>query len=381
MSDADVPGIFESTDASSGIQLTSDAACAVAVEQAVVEPRPVDIIWMVDNSVSMRPAVAAVTSGLNAFASLIATRKLDYRVIMLSLKGKASPVRLGGSDRYPVCIPPPLAGSADCGNGPRFFQASLDVKSTQPLEQFLGTLGQTEGYTAGTQRGSEPWASELRATATKTIVLVTDDNSRLSASQFEQFGGGENPQIQSLNLPPGILHPSRNGQFNDYVFAAIYGWGSPTNPGATCRYPGSAGSPPSSGATYTELVGKTGGPRAQICDSSATAWNGFFDAVAQAVVKSAKVSCELAVPKPKAGTLDPERVNVDLRSDAGQSTRIKKVANVSACSSDAAWYYDNEVAPTKVLLCPAACTLAQSAVGVGKLGRVEVLFGCKTDIK
>src|SRR4051794_4679897 len=45
-----------------------DGACAVATETAIVDVLPVDIIWMVDNSGSMKAAVAAVTAGLNDFA-------------------------------------------------------------------------------------------------------------------------------------------------------------------------------------------------------------------------------------------------------------------------------------------------------------------------
>src|SRR5207302_1020330 len=119
-------------------------------------------------------------------------------------RGAQSPVSIGGSNRYPVCIPPPLAGDASCGDGVRFFQSSIDIRSTQPLEQFLGTLGQTAGYTMMDAKGGEAWAMHLRPQATKTIVVVSDDNARLSATQFETFPGGKNP-YNSLTLPPGIL--------------------------------------------------------------------------------------------------------------------------------------------------------------------------------
>ena len=49
-----------------------DAACATVTEKATPELLPVDIIWVVDNSVSMQPAIDEVTKGLNAFANLIA---------------------------------------------------------------------------------------------------------------------------------------------------------------------------------------------------------------------------------------------------------------------------------------------------------------------
>ena len=246
--------------------ITPDSACATAVEEAQAVALPVDIIWMVDNSASMAPAIDEVTAGLNAFAALIASKNLDYQVVMLALRGK-NPVSIGGSTRYPVCIPQPLAGDDQCADGPRFFQSSVDIRSTQPLEQFLGTLAQTDGYKLGEQKGGEPWAGALRPQATKTIVVVTDDNARLSATDFETFAGGKDP-FNSTTLPPGILDPSWNGLFNGYIFSGIYGWGSDIDPGVVCKFPDNT-QPASPGPTYTTLVNKTGGVRAKICDGQA----------------------------------------------------------------------------------------------------------------
>jgi hypothetical protein len=357
--------------------VNADAACAATASEATVEKLPVDIIWMVDNSSSMQPAVTEVRNGLNVFASLIASKNLDYKVIMLSLRDKATQITYNGGTRYPVCIPEPLAGDADCGNGPRFFQSSLDIYSTQPLEQFLGTLGQTTGYLPGDAKGCDPWKQELRPNATKTIVVVTDDNARLSATQFETFAGGKNP-FNSTQLPPGILHPSWNGLFNGYIFSGIYGWGNDADPSVLCEYSDMT-QPAASGATYTTLVQKTKGVRAKICDGSA-AWGPFFDAVAQAVFASSKLNCELTIPTPPEGTIDPKLVNVALVSN-GVSTTVPGVTNAAACGLGGGWYYDDPTKPTKVILCKSSCDEAQTMVGPGEMGKIEVLFGCETVIK
>ena len=354
-----------------------DAACAAVTQEAVAKPLPVDIIWMVDNSVSMAPAVAEVQAGLNGFASAIAASSLDYKVILLSLKNAMTPITYNGNKKYPVCVPAPLAGDDACGNGPRFFHANLDVLSIQTLEQFLGTLGQTTGYTAIDPRGSEPWAGELRSDATKTIVVVTDDNARLSATDFETYPGGTNP-YNSLLLPPGILDPHWGGAFDGFLFSAIYGWGSDNDPGAKCTYPDQS-VPPSPGITYTALVNQTGGVRAKVCDGHA-AWQPFLDKVAQAVVKTSKISCSMDIPAPDAGSLDPAKVNVQLTAD-GNSSTLAKVADAASCGADGGWYYDDDAMPTKVILCPASCSTAQNAVGVDKSGKIEILFGCATILK
>jgi hypothetical protein len=372
-------GLFETdggliTDASTDVVISPDAACAAAVETATVEKLPVDIIWMVDNSSSMAPAVAEVKKGLNAFAAAIGAKNLDYKVIMLSLRSKDSPIQFNGSTRYPVCIPPPLAGDSNCGNGPRFFQSSIDIKSTQPLEQFLGTLGQTSGYAQGEAKGGEPWKQELRPNATKTIVIVTDDNSRLSADQFEHFAGGKDP-FNTTVLPPGILDPSWNKLFDGYVFSGLYGWSSDATPNDPCTYADGT-QPPSSGPVYTTLVKKTGGVRAHVCDGS-NAWGPFFDAVAQAVDSTAKLSCDITIPKPPSGDIDPTLVNVALVS-GGMSTYLPNVGTVASCDASGGWYYDNPAMPKKVILCQSSCDAAQAMIGPNKPGSIEVLFGCQT---
>lgn len=348
--------------------------CVGTAVEAKRERRPVDIIWVVDNSASMQPATVEVQEGLNAFASLVGSKGLDYKVIVLSLRGTA-PIT-GGSTRYPVCIPPPLGGE-DCGNGPRFFHAPLDVQSTQPLEQILGTLDQTTGYTAGSARGSIPWAQELRAEATKSLVLVTDDNSRFPSVSFETFPGGDNPNTSGYVLPPGILHPSRKGAWSGYVFNAIYGWGD-ADPSIRCTYPGGS-KPAASGAEYSTLVAKTKGARAKICDGSA-AWGPFFDAVATAVLANSRVACELAIPVPEAGTLDVDKVNVRVDDGTNPSTTLARVANEAGCAGGAGWYYDDPKAPTTVRLCPLSCEAIQSS-GAAKPPRVDVLFGCTSVVR
>jgi len=349
--------------------------CAATAVEAQPERLPVDIIWVVDNSSSMQPAVTEVQAGLNAFATLIESKGIDYKVIMLSKRG-SSPLTGSGANRYPICIPPPLAGP-DCGNSSRFFHASLDVKSTQPLEQLLGTLDQTAGYTASDERGSEPWSQELRSNATKTIVIVSDDDSRFSATSFEQFPGGKNP-YNSTTLPAGILHPSRNGQFAGYVLNALYGWESPTVPSLRCTYP-NGGQPAAPGEVYTDLVTKTGGVRAKICDG-AGAWGPFFDGVAQAVVTMSRVACELAIPAPDAGVLDPEAVNVQVSDGTSPAVVVPRVPGASACGAAAGWYYDDPKSPTKVLLCPASCDAAQSKGGAAP-PKIDVLFGCQSVVR
>lgn len=361
-------------DVPTDLVLAPDAACSTNAVEARVERQPVDIIWVVDNSISMAPAIDEVIRGLNDFAGVVGSRGLDYRVVMLSLRNVRRSVTVPEGPRYAVCIPMPLAGDDRCGNGARFLHSSVDVRSTQPLEQLLGTLGQTMGYTRSDPRGGEPWREFLRADASKTIVVVTDDQSRLSADLFDTFRGGTNPNSRTFDLPPGLLDPSWAGLFTGYTFSGIYGWGSETNPATRCTYPDGS-SPPTSGTVYTTLVARTGGVRARLCDGAA-AWEPFFERVATAVERSSRIACDLELPPPPGGSvLDPRLVNVVV-TGASRSV-IGKVAGAAACRATGGWYYDDDARPTRVNLCPASCDRANEEVRAGS-ARIEVQFGCIT---
>lgn len=356
-----------------------DMACESATAAAVLERLPADIIWVVDNSASLAQEIANVQAGINAFADYIAASGVDYRVIMLSKRG------VGASGTiYQICVPPPLAGDSACGNGPRFFHSNVEIYSTQPLEQILGTLGQTTGYRPTEPRGGEPWRDWLRPTASKTFVVVTDDNARLSPGNFEHFRGVGAPHIAVppaplgappewpnpattstlLYLPPGILEPEWGGLFDGYKMSAIYGYAC-----ATASDPG---------ATYTELVASTGGVAADICAPAST-WGTFFADIATEVVRATRISCELAVPPPPDGFMfSPGRVNVEVVISGVSTPLYKTIGGLDGCASAPnGWYYDDETTPTKVILCPAACDLAQGAPGATDTS-VQIQFGCQT---
>jgi hypothetical protein len=327
---------------------------------------------MVDNSGSMMDAIAAVQQGLNDFAAQIAMSDVDYKVIMLSKRGTG--VTSGGL--YPICIPTPLA-SASCGNAERFFHADFPnqgIKSTQLLEQFIGTLGQTAGYTPADARGSEPWKDQLRPDATKTLVFVTDDNSRFSADQFLHFAGGTDP-FNSTTLPQGILDPTWGGLFDKWIAHGIYGWGSETDPTVACTGGGIV--PAASGATYTDLIQMSSGARAKLCDGP-MAWTDFFHTVAAAVIDTAPIECTIDIPPAPAGqTFDKTLVNVSISSDTGANGQelVGKTTDAAHCTNGG-WYYDSETTPTTITLCPSSCDKLNNANITPH--SVDVEFGCES---
>jgi hypothetical protein len=119
--------------------------------------------------------------------------------------------------------------------------------------------------------------------------------------------------------------------------------------------------------------------RAKICDGNA-AWGPFFDGVAQAVLATSRIACELEIPKPDAGVLDADAVNVRIDDGTNPAAVVPRVKDEAACGGAAGWYYDDPLAPTKVRLCPAACESAQAKAG-GNPPKIDVLFGCQTIVK
>jgi len=96
-------------------------------------------------------------------------------------------------------------------------------------------------------------------------------------------------------------------------------------------------------------------------------------------IRGMPVTCDLAVPVATAtgSEIDPHLINVNYTSSGGAATELAFVADASACGNEQAWYYDNPAAPTRVILCPAACT----TVTRDYHAQIKILAGCKPRVK
>jgi hypothetical protein len=103
----------------------------------------------------------------------------------------------------------------------------------------------------------------------------------------------------------------------------------------------------------------------------------FISALNQ--IRAGALPCDYKLPVPATGTPDYNKVNVQFIRGNGASTTFFYVKNQAGCdATTGGWYYDVDPAsgatPTRVLLCPASCTLVKSDAG----GRVDVVQGCQT---
>src|SRR5581483_3522928 len=117
------------------------------------------------------------------------------------------------------------------------------------------------------------------------------------------------------------------------------------------------------GGTMKATIVQTNNP-AQIVQDFENALN---------AIRGLTLACEYNIPSPGAGQMiDFTKVNVVFTpTNAPQET----LQSSQDCSNPNGWRYDNATSPTKILLCQSACTNVQK----DKSGKIDVVFGCKTN--
>ncbi|HVY29504.1 MAG TPA: vWA domain-containing protein [Polyangiaceae bacterium] len=91
-------------------------------------------------------------------------------------------------------------------------------------------------------------------------------------------------------------------------------------------------------------------------------------------IRQVALPCEYTIPPPSGGEIDPQLVNVEHTASGAASEVFLKVADLAACAAgEKDWYYDSDTAPTKVLMCPAACDALKTGGG-----SIDIVFGCAT---
>jgi hypothetical protein len=295
-------------------------ACAASSAMASEFERPVDILWVIDNSGSMSAEESRVQNNMNGFASSIAGSGVDYRVIVITDLGH-------------VNVPPPLGG------GPRYLGVNVGIGSNDALEKLV------QYYPA--------YKAFLRPASVKHIVVVTDDESDWSKATFEA-------QLAALTGP---------GFGNDWRFHAVVAEDPPYNVSSHCFTLAAA-----VGATYIQLQQAHGGQFFSLCDSN---WSPLFATLAQSVTQGLALPCSFDLPEPPPGqSLDPNKVNFVYTPNGGSPMTIGNVGNAAGCNGGPGWYFDDPIAPTQIITCPATCTTLENDPS----GKVHVEYGCATVI-
>jgi hypothetical protein len=97
-------------------------------------------------------------------------------------------------------------------------------------------------------------------------------------------------------------------------------------------------------------------------------------------IRGRALPCDFPMPEAtrSGDAIDPGLVNVTYTRGDGAETRFTKVLGGAAnCHDSVSWYYDDEEAPSRIMLCPGACEV----VGADPDARFEILVGCAPNLE
>ena len=309
----------------SGVVLGSGGGpeeCEAVSQEAEVGFKPVDIIWAVDTSGSMKAEQKAVEQNLNNFAQQIAAAGVDVRVVLIADPGA-------------MCIGAPL-GKGSCpggSNAPNFLHVEKYVGSHSALSAMVGY--------------HSSYSQVLRPNSVKYFTVVTDDNTEPgNIHSATEFSG----KVAALGI-------------SDWKFFGIFCTGGCS---ANCV---------AVGKTYNDLVQQSGGKAGDLCGGNASGFAPVFNSLATSVIENKTLDCSWQIPPPPQGqAFDQQRLNVRFTSGSGTATDIYAVGDPSQCGPNGGWYYGHPGTPRRLEVGPSTCQALQSDAS----GRVDILFGCVT---
>jgi len=355
--DTDGDGALDGSEVISGSDpRVPDEACAVSSFEAYQTLHSIDIIFVIDQSGSMNEETAAIDRNINVnFADIIGQSLADYRVIMLAEHGFSA---------NRICISEPLSGTACTPHTPkpvlteRFFHYSQRIASSDSLQKILETYGRADPF------GLAPngWRDWLRPNSTKLFVEITDDNSSMSAEEFDR---------RLLETDPEMFGTQKKRKYVFYTIAGLQGsggaeksWG-PEEPMVSQQCsPGSV----NAGTVYQQLSILTGGLRFPICH-----WASFdeiFKEIAKGVIEEVRLGCSIELPPaPEGLEADPDRLVVEYSPGARGDVRpIQLTADIEQCTGD-----NFVLEEGRIKLCEQVCEEVREDV----LGRMWVRANCR----
>lgn len=178
--------------------------------------RPMDMIWVVDNSGSMAEEASNVRSNLTNFINAL-DKSSDMKFLLISKEGNSG---------FSVSLPSGLDSS-------RFMQKNIEIDSTHGPAVLLNELSSDIGL--GDIGMGTPF---FRPDSKKIIVFVTDDNSAMSAAIFTK-------SLSDLGVNKGDV--------------SIFGFVGLGEAVSDCQA--------FTGDVYKDLASQSGGNTYNICDS------------------------------------------------------------------------------------------------------------------
>ncbi len=286
-----------------------DPDCKLQTLRAGEMFAPVDMVWVVDSSRSMSDERARIELIMNQFVGDAEARNYDVHLIMVTRTN---------------IVPPPLG---DDSGRYRFVERA--VGSNEPLEALIDQYWRYRDF--------------LRPEASLHFVVVTDDDSALSAADFKQ-------QMDRMVRKPYVVHavasPDVDGQPCRTENATPQCENAGPRTGAIC---GAS----AIGHEYWELASELGGEEISVCTKD---WSKVFGPLLEAVSPT-EIPCSIDF----SSELDLGATRVSLKlGEAAQ--RLTLVAGPMSCGGNvSAFYFADRPDLVQLTLCPATCGVTRGA--------------------
>jgi hypothetical protein len=300
--DASAPDASEPADANVP-DASPNSRCSIRTLRKGETTSPVDMVWVVDSSRSMADESARIEAIMNQFVSDAEARHFDVRLTMVTSSN---------------IVPPPLGNDDQ-----RYRFVQRQVGSHEPLQALVDEFRRYRDF--------------LRPEAALHFVVVTDDDSAMSAGEFRR-------QMDRLLRRPYVVHAVASPDVNGQPCRSENATEQCANAG---RRAGSMCGASAIGREYYELASELGGEEISICMED---WGKVFGPLLEAVTPTT-IPCSIDLDS----SFQLDETQVALRT--GDSAQVLAlVAGPMACSTRTqAYYYGEGEAGPQVTLCPQTC--------------------------
>jgi von Willebrand factor type A domain len=332
-------GLTTSSSTQSTGTLSPDAACATSVVEGTTVPATMYIMFDKSGSMLENQKWAGAKASLIAFFQDQDSTGLKVALrffpdddpvpgcneVACDVDSCATPlVDVGVLTSEPAVADPQQAALVDA------------VNSRNPS-------GQTPMYAAlaGAEQWAKAYAAQIAGAERTIVILVTD--------------GEPNGCVEDINAIAALAKDAHDTQ------------------GVVTYAVGLEGS---NEAQINEIA-QAGGSDEGFFIGSGSAQSDLLEALRK--IKKNQIACTFAVPESETPgeIVDPNYVNINYIPGGGDAVTLGKVANAGACGAAGGWYYDDDVNPTSISLCPTTCDEAQ----LDPDARVQVLLGCQTQVQ
>jgi len=314
--------------------LTQDSACAATTAEA--KPIPLDLYLILDSTGSMGTDcnVGSTTASkwcraVNSIAGFV--NDASSAGMRMALQFYSSSINATCSGSY-YATPKVALGLLPANAGP--IVSALNAQAPSGLTPTEAALRGIASFTKSKQTAGRVMIG----------ILVTDGNPTDCSTNDTTLASIVGNHLASTGIKTFIV--GMTGALSTRLETIAVAGGAPSHTNycdgvASCHY-------------YS--VGD-GNPQA------------FIAALKQ--IQQSAIACTYQMPTSDAGIIDPSKVTVQYTPGGGAPQELQHVDSKTQCVGNG-WYYDNNTAPTLIMLCPDACKTVQADTNA----KVEILLGC-----